>query len=49
MMDSIIHFIKFVDCSHFGITDNSQFKFIYRNYLLKHIIEGKTAGRIDVT
>jgi hypothetical protein len=42
-------FKKFVDCGHVGITDSSQFKFMYRNYLLKHIIEGKIAGRRDVT
>ena len=48
-MDSVTHFTKFVDFSHFGITDSSQFKFIYRNFFLKHFIEGKIARRIDVT
>ena len=48
MMDSITHFTKFVDCSHVGITDSSQYKFININYFLKHFIEGKIARRIYV-
>jgi len=47
-MDSITHFTKFVDCSHVGITDSSQYKFININYFLKHFIEGKIARRIYV-
>ena len=49
MMDSVIHFTKFINCSNVGITNSSQFKFKYRDYLLKHVIEGNLAGRIDVT